>query len=365
MGRNSGMNAFNQMQQGNQGNSMFSGIGEPSTNSFSGHLKNAFRALIGQNPQQGPNQNAFNMPAQDYDNSSNPRVSAEGPGVIPNGDFPFVGREGYRPHPTTTDYDGNQMQIDMTGGQPGQQSNEWGASTPEAQRAFAQGREPSYAENTGTYKGAVAEGLESGKIRAKDIEELNNTVFNAENNANTLNKINDILGSPEFEEIRNTPLAGHHELAYYAKEGTKAQQTMVGRFYTLTGNIIKDASRDFAGQFRKGEQVLLQSMKAGPSDTVDSAKGKMATLTELNKMLMERSRLTSKYMSANHANKLEASEWADKQIDGDAIRKEANDRLNPKRANPSNDDIDFTAQKYNMTRQQVIERLKSEGKYHG
>ena len=104
---------------------------------------------------------------------------------------------------------------------------------------------------------------------------------------------------------------------------------MVGKYYTLTGNLIKDASRDFAGQFRKGEQTLLQGMKPSTSDTVDTAKGKAGTLTVLNKMLQERSRLTSKYMEKNHANKLEASEWADRQVDGDKIRKEVHDRLNP------------------------------------
>lgn len=186
-----------------------------------------------------------------------------------------------------------------------------------------------YAENTGNYKGVVEEGVESGKIRAKDVEALNNTVFNGETNQATLNEVSDILASPTFQKIRNTPLAGHHELSYYAKEGNKEEQHMVGQYYTLTGNLIKDASRDFAGQFRKGEQQLLNGMKPSPSDTVDTAKGKTETLSVLNKMLTERSRLTSKIMSQYHVNKLQASEQADKLLDGDKIRKEVRDRLNP------------------------------------
>ena len=353
-GQGTGINTLNQMQQGN---GIFSGIGQPSTNSFAGYIKNAFKGLIGNNDSNNAapvNNNALIAPSQNY-NNSNPNVTYDGPGPINNGS-PFVGRQGYKPE-----------SIQPRPGEPiqGEGSldpdfdkaySEW-QKTPEAQREFAKGeqanipsnmeelnawyrnngmilpsvpkKQPTWAENTGTLKGIQKEGEELGAIRAKDIEGLNNTVFNAETNATTLNDINNILGSQEFEQIRNVPLAGHHELAYYAKEGTPAQQAMVGRYYTLTGNLIKDASRDFAGQFRKGEQALLQGMKPSPSDTVDTAKGKAAVLTELNKMLMERSRLTSKYIEANHANKLEASEWADKHVNGEKIRQEINDTLNP------------------------------------
>jgi len=190
-------------------------------------------------------------------------------------------------------------------------------------------RELTYAEKAGKQKGIIGEGTETGKIRAKDIDNLNTTVFNAETNGETLNQINDILASPEFEQIRQVPLLGHHELSYYAKAGTPEQQQMVGKYYTLTGNLVKDASRDFAGQFRKGEQQLLNGMKPNPNDTVDTAKGKSETLTILNRMLQERSRLTSKIMNQYHVNKLEASEEADKRINGQQIRRDIHDRLNP------------------------------------
>lgn len=186
-----------------------------------------------------------------------------------------------------------------------------------------------YAENTGAYKGVVEEGQEAGKIRAKDIDELNTTVFNAETHQATLDDISSILASPEFEQIRQVPLLGHHELSFYSKEGTPAQQNMVGRYYTDTGNVIKDSARDFAGQFRKGEQQLLQGMKPNPSDTVDTARGKLESLSYFNKMLSERSKLTSKIMSQYHVNKLQASEAADKQINGEQIRQGIHDKLNP------------------------------------
>ena len=188
---------------------------------------------------------------------------------------------------------------------------------------------PSYAENTGSYKGIVAEGTETGKIRAKDIEELNNTVFNAETHQSTLDDLSSILSSPQFEQIRQVPLLGHNELSYYAKEGTPEQQQLVGRYFTDTGNIVKDSARDFAGQFRKGEQQLLSGMKPNPSDTVDTARGKLESLSYFNKMLAERSRLTSKIMSEYHVNKLAAQEAADQKINGEQIRRGIHDKLNP------------------------------------
>lgn len=199
----------------------------------------------------------------------------------------------------------------------------------QTQTAIPEATTPSVAQNLANFKGTVEEGKESGKIRAKDIENLNDVVFNGETNQTTLDNIAKILRSPEFEQIRQLPIGGRTELSYYSKFGTPEQQNMIGQYQTLIGNIIKDSARDFPGQFRKGEQQLLQSMKPTPSDTVDTARGKLESLLDMNKMLTERARLTSKFMSERHINKLQAQELADKQINGDSIRQKIHDQLNP------------------------------------
>lgn len=219
-------------------------------------------------------------------------------------------------------------QVDLGGGITGTPVPEIGTGyTPEM--ATQQKANPTYAENAANFAGVKEEGKEAGTIRAKDIKELNDTAFNGETNQTTLDSLSSILGSPEFEQIRQLPLAGHHELAYYAKEGTPAQQNLVGQYYTLTGNVIKDSARDFAGQFRKGEQTLLQGMKPNPSDTVDTARGKAESLSYLNQMLTQRSKLTSQIMSQYHINKGQAQDLADKQLNGPAIRQQIHDKLNP------------------------------------
>lgn len=216
----------------------------------------------------------------------------------------------------------------------------------------------SFSENVGRYKGIISEGEKSGDIRANDIKDLNDTFFSAKTNQSTLDNLSNILSSPEFEKIRQVPLAGHHELSYYSKFGTPEQQNMVGQYYTLTGNIIKDSARDFAGAFRTGEQKLLSGMKPSPSDTVDVARGKTEALSIMNKMLSERSRITSDIMSKNHINKLQAQEIADKQIDGKSIRDEIHNKLNPK---PTDDDIKFMSEKYKISPDEVRKRLKQKG----
>lgn len=231
------------------------------------------------------------------------------------------------------------------------------------QPSFPQNSSPNvgkntYAENAGIQGGIKAEGIEQGKIRAKEIEELNNTVFNAKTNQTTLDDISNILASPTFEKMRQTPILGHHELSYFAKFGTPEQQQMVGQYYTLTGNIIKDASRDFAGQFRKGEQQLLQGMKPSPGDTVDTARGKTESLSYLNKMLAERSSLTSQYMNQYHINKGQAQDMADQQVHGDVIRQNVHNKLNP---TPTDQDIQYMADKYKISTDEVKKRLKSKG----
>lgn len=188
----------------------------------------------------------------------------------------------------------------------------------------------SWNENVRIAQSIQKEGAESGKIRAQDIKELNDTVFNSETKQATLDDINNMISSPEMREIRNIPLAGRHELSWYANFGTKEQKQLIGRLYSQMGNIVKDSARDFAGQFRTGEQQLLLGMKPNPSDTVDIMIGKAQSLSVMNKILMERARITSELMSKYHINKLQASEVADKQVNGDSIRKHFYNILNPK-----------------------------------
>jgi hypothetical protein len=227
-----------------------------------------------------------------------------------------------------------------------------------AAAANGNGGKGTYAENAGNFAGTKAELEETGKLRAKDIQDLSDVVFTGSTKQATLDGISNIISSPAFEEIRKTPILGDKELTYFQRYGTPEQQNMVGQLMTLSGNVIKDASRDFAGQFRKGEQQLLENMKVNPGDTFNAARGKMEQLSYLNKLITERSRLTAQIMQQNHISKLQAEPFADKQINGDKIRSAIHNQLNPQ---PTEEDINHMAEKYKISTDEVKNRLRKKG----
>lgn len=216
----------------------------------------------------------------------------------------------------------------------------------------------SFAENVGSYQGIKAEGEELGKIRAKTINDLDNTFYNSQTKGATLDQLTKIVTSPTFEKIRQLPALGNHELSYYARYGTPEEQQLVGQYYTLTGNIIKDSARDFPGQFRRGEQALLLGMKPSPGDTVDAAKGKIESLSIMNQMMGQRSKIMSQLMNQYHIDQATAADIADKQIDGDSIRNKIHSTLNPK---PTDSDIEYMSSKYKISKEEVKKRLQKKG----
>ncbi len=187
-----------------------------------------------------------------------------------------------------------------------------------------------YFEQAGTEIGKQKELEETGKNRATDIKDFGDAYQGAIAKQDTFKEINRIISSPEFEKIRQLPFADKHELLWYKRYGTKSQQNMAGRLETLIGNVVRDSAQDFKGQFRKGEQQLIEGMKLNFSDTVDSARGKAETLTYLNNMLRQRTKLAHDYMRDQHLDKTDALEQADAQIDGDAVRQQVRDQLNPR-----------------------------------
>lgn len=188
----------------------------------------------------------------------------------------------------------------------------------------------SFAENQGRFQGIVKEQEQLGVERAKQLSELGDVLANAQRSEQTLNDLGSILSSPVFEQMRTSPVGGKYELNYWSKFGNADQQNMVGRFTTLAGNLVKDSSRDFAGQFRTGEQKLLEGMKPNGNDTVNAARGKVESLQFLNRMLMQRSRLAADIMRTQHVDKAQAIDMADKQVNGDLIRQQIRDKLNPR-----------------------------------
>lgn len=166
---------------------------------------------------------------------------------------------------------------------------------------------------------------EMAKNNADKLKEIGTLVQNSAVKENTFNKLRTILKSPEYENMRQVALAGKHELAYFANQGTKEQKDMVGKIYALEGQVIKDSVHDFQGQFRVGEQQLLEAMKPAPGDTVQVAQGKLESLMAMNDFLMQRSRAIAQTMLASNGAKdfTTAQDEVDAKMKGDEVRKQA------------------------------------------
>jgi hypothetical protein len=182
--------------------------------------------------------------------------------------------------------------------------------------------------DTGVH-GLSEQGKELSKQDARKISALEDIVLSSSSKLDTFKELNGMLGSPEFEAMRQNPALGQHELGWYSKFGTKEQQAMVGKAQTYMGNIIKDSAKDFAGQFRVGEQALLNNMKPNPGDSLDMMKGKAEALTFLTTMLSKRAELEADYMRNSGLSPLQAKIAADKMLDPKSLKQEIKTILHP------------------------------------
>ena len=157
---------------------------------------------------------------------------------------------------------------------------------------------------------------------AKKISALEDQALSGYQKQETFNELNKDLGSNEFEAVRQNPALGRHELAWFDKFGTKDQQEMIGRMRTHMGEIIKNSSRDFAGQFRVGEQALLNSMKPNESDSLSVMKGKAEALTFMNELLTKRSEREADLMRNYNMSALQARVMANKEINPSMIKEQ-------------------------------------------
>lgn len=180
-----------------------------------------------------------------------------------------------------------------------------------------------------------------GSSDAKKIAQLEDTVLNSSNKLDTLNSVSELITNPEFENIRQNPILGKHELGWFSKFGTPEQQELVGNFKAYTGDIIKGSSRDFAGQFRKGEQFLLESMKPTDSDSLDVMKGKTEALQFMVQAMAQRAKLQADAMRNLGLSPLAAKDYADKQFSPAKLKEEINNKLHPEKkwAHLSDEDL--------------------------
>lgn len=351
MGQGTGQNYLNNIPQ-------HTGVGQPSTNNFSGQLKNALMGILGQRPQQSNNpfaQSAQAMPQQQQMPQQAPQ------GGMPSNQPPMNAAPGNRPKNGVTvegqqwyDKNGNPVYAeDEQVNEPGQ---------PPLDIEATEGQEPTWAEKTGRFKGEEKQGEEAGKYRAKAQQEIGDSQLGLSHSGSVLNRMTDIVKNPVFQEMRSkVPFFQDKQLNYLMKTGTPEQKKLIGDFLSTAESFIASTVQGFSGKPLVREFDLAQRQKINPSDPVHVAEGKLQSAIALHDIAEKKNDIISGLLDKG-VNLSDAVKRANKMVDVSAIEKRTNELLRSKTAD---DDIDFTAKKHGMTREQVIQRLKAEGRYHG
>lgn len=326
-GQTTGASIFNQTQ-------VPSGVGQPSTNALSGWITNKLKNAFGQGPSQdlGESRNAqsnpgqYNAPAQ----AASPPQPLQSSGITPTPEDQAL-----------MNWKQNRDALEAIRG------------TPELKAAM-----PTYAENTARYKGIIEEGKELGKIRGKSIDDLDQQYQQALQSQVPLQHMNEIVNNPEFRNLRQFPWFQKLQLDTKAKIGTPEQQKLIGDFQTTALKAVAETIMGFKGRILDKEVGIANQMKISPEDTINVMLGKLPTIEAFNEMTKERSRIASQLQEAQHLNRGDALEQADKMIDGESIRKSFENKLKPQ---VTREDIDHMAQKYNISPEEVKKRLKAKG----
>lgn len=215
------------------------------------------------------------------------------------------------------------------------------------------------AERSAEFKGIKEEGSEAGKIRAQAQKELDDEYGSALAVEKPLNNLIDISQNPVFKNMRSQiPFFQDTQLKYLSKAGTPDQQRVIGNFISSAKNVVAQTAKGFGGRLMAKEFDLADQMKVSDDDTWNTMIGKLESIAPLNQMTKQRTRIASDLMSKEHISKGRALEKADKMVDGQKIRDQVRDRLNPK---PSDQDIEYMATKYNISPDEVRKRLKNKG----
>jgi hypothetical protein len=217
----------------------------------------------------------------------------------------------------------------------------------------------SYEENAGQFRGTIAEGEQSGKLRADDIHELGEDQKNLSRSGVTLDRLINTATSPAFQDMRNkVPFFQDKQLRALSKIGSHEEQKMVGDFISTAQNYVADTVNSFKGKALEKEFNLANKMKVDENDTMDVALGKLRALKTLKEIAETKNDTVIGLMEDQHMNLGDAIKRANKLVNTKDIEDRVDKLISPK---PSEEDIQHMMKKYNYTRDQVNQKLKKKG----
>jgi hypothetical protein len=185
------------------------------------------------------------------------------------------------------------------------------------ERKIEDGVEYNYNPLFGTSQRRVGMNPLQKQLAGKDagiISDLEKDALAIQPTINTLGELKNVVNSDTYKNLTNIPFYRGKQLSVLAKTGTPEQQDVIGRFNSLSGEIVKNLSREFKGPFRVGEQALAERMKPSENDTPQTAMAKidmLMKLTDLNQKMMS---MVPQLMREHSISSTHAHEIAKKQL---------------------------------------------------
>lgn len=125
---------------------------------------------------------------------------------------------------------------------------------------------------------------ETAKSRAKFLDNSAPTITNLESMQSNLDEIANILNT-ESESIN---VAGRMNKPFTELFGNQAQQDILGRLKTLTGNIMLEAGKNIKGAFTGRDISLINDLKPNATDPYYMFVAKTAAMQAYNRLALDR-----------------------------------------------------------------------------
>lgn len=215
--------------------------------------------------------------------------------------------------------------------QAGNVKDSYGTTVDQYIKKFNEGMNQSadktIAEKAGEFQGTKEQGKEAGKIRTQSQKELDNEYQQALNLKTPIDNIGSLISDPKFQNLRKYPGFQKLQLKAKANFGNKEEQELIGKWQHAARALVASTVKGFGGRILASEIPLAESMKLSDDDTNGVLIGKWPGIKAFNEMTIQRSKLASKLIEDYHMNKGAALEQADKMVDGEAIRKKAEQQM--------------------------------------
>jgi hypothetical protein len=219
-----------------------------------------------------------------------------------------------------------------------------------------------FATKTGEFKGQVEQGKLEGKNRAEARNEIGKSQLALSNAGAALNNVTKIVQTPAWKNMRNKiPAFQDKQLSLLKITGTDEEKRLIGKWEGATQSVIANTVAGMGTRHLVREYDLAERQKINNSDTIQSAQGKLENAIELHDIAEQKNNIIDNLL-ARGINESEAVRQANKMVDVGAIEKRTEQLLADE---ITDEDIDTTAKNNGISREEVIKRLKKEGRYHG